>query len=784
MGLLIKHQVENRIYEVGAQAFTRGLLYMSGNEANQDRDYDLALAEKCFEALKTRRSDDRVIQDLLKEKDLPTYANGKFPQLRKVSLESELYTPYLKLLNFIATFFSRNISGVDEAWQLAVDPNPAMSRLRSQYTGKALRRDFFDTHDNPPNFSRFHDQHAELKPDICLILNQSEGAAEPLSNFHWKDIKVPIEIKRQEDLDNDTVVQAARHAQAVLMEQFDRKFAFGVTLTQTDCRVFHWDTVGSHVTEAIDIHKDPVLFFWTMGRLATMTPIELGYDDHFSNAGRVLSYQALTTTLTIHESKVRQFFDHRPPPPGVESNPSECPSDPPPLVLELDTSDFLFESRDVLFNRATRVWQGFVVENTNPWTTGASRVVKQNWADDARPNEGYFYQLAKGIPGIVQISRMEECDYTSDYHTRVDDKDVIGLLDAIKASREETQDAANTAECYLERVLLRFVFEQGGRPLNKARNGVEVLEAVVQWVEALIALDKVGIVHRDISFGNLLPKLDGSVEGGQAKIIDLGLAHLKPKSGDEQLSEKPREALQCPATTGEEKTPDIFRSEQAHHHVTGTLPFIACELLEQLRANVSSEGRIPHGLHYDVESIFWVVLYLCMRFGGDTVQPWALRAVATLCSLDIDAVASQKDSIMRRFPKLLHIGGDFASLGPFLEEFARYIEKRDDINQPIDALKVRDLAVKHRDILKQVGVDDAVILPSAQPRGPPKSLENSRGSSLKRTYSVRESEWRMSNVEDEVRLQNEDEGLETPSKKRRLNEAGPLEFSTSNRNLV
>ncbi|KAG8948128.1 hypothetical protein FRC04_010040 [Tulasnella sp. 424] len=125
---------------------------------------------------------------------------------------------------------------------------------------------------------------------------------------------------------------------------------------------------------------------------------------------------------------------------------------------------------------------------------------------------------------------------------------------------------------------------------------------------------------------------------------------------------------------------------------------------------------------------------------------------------------------MLRTQEPLSICGDFASLGAFLEEFACYIKRCWATNQPIDASKVRDLAVKHHNILKQTGVDAAVILP------PSKGLENSGGWSSKRTWFVSESERRMSNVEGEARLQNEEEGPETPTKTRRMNDVEPLEL--------
>lgn len=84
---------------------------------------------------------------------------------------------------------------------------------------------------------------------------------------------------------------------------------------------------------------------------------------------------------------------------------------------------------------------------------------------------------------------MEECDHTSDPHAQISDKDVAGILDAVGVSPKnhpgpETVDSASgIGGYYLERVLLRFVFEQEGRPLSEARSSLEVLDSTVQWLD-------------------------------------------------------------------------------------------------------------------------------------------------------------------------------------------------------------------------------------------------------------------------------------------------------------
>lgn len=338
------------------------------------------------------------------------------------------------------------------------------------------------------------------------------------------------------------------------------------------------------MTEAINIHRDTETFFQVMGRLATMEPADLGYDTHFSNAGRVLSFQKdIKTHIKMYPSQVDPFLDSTAPTPTTT-----------PLVLELRATQF--ESKGLLFNRSTRVWRGVVVnEDATEWAKGDTYIIKQNWADDSRPNEGYFHNLAKHIPAVPELACMEVCDSTSSYHARVTRDEVLGYLfplnakcpgqppmeaysgpggdaprtpdagsgrevdnrsldgdeDYVTSDVEDASDEDHVASdvedaggvepaideeaiykeyylktktgddspsgnplsdkrgYYLERVLLRFAFKREGRSLKEAKDTVELLEATVQWITGLIALDKAGIIHRDISIGNLLlPKED------------------------------------------------------------------------------------------------------------------------------------------------------------------------------------------------------------------------------------------------------------------------------------
>ncbi|KAG8913539.1 hypothetical protein FRC00_002183 [Tulasnella sp. 408] len=748
---LIKNEIERNLAEIHAEAFIRAFLYPSARLDKPDpvmqRDRRLAVA--CHEMLEEGISDDGVLMSMLADATCPKYSENGFT-LPDVTQEGYLYTPFRKLFTFISAFYRLSLPNqsppldIDAAWPEAVDPRPQNPGHTASST-RSLPRDFFDTHNKVLKFSpRLVKETADLKPDLVLMLHRDKNPDEKQQSVFWKDVKVPIEVKTTSKSEGDTIAQVARYARAILMEQFDRKFAIAVSLSATHCRLFHWDSVGCHVTEPIDIHKDPILFIRCIARLAMMTPEELGYDNHFSNAGRVLSGQQLTTTLKVWASPIRQYLDREP---GSEETPPKPATSA--RLFELDTDNFLFESRGMLFHRYTRVWRATEITDIKTWKAGHTRVVKQNWAEDTRPCEGYFYKLTEGIPAICSLVLMEECDHTWTYHSRVAQQDVIGYLRTTEKkprrgasaqpeakrsdSRPSSSQAANALErrsCTpsnvssdqvqtIERVLLRFVFEEEYRPFNKASSSLQVLNATVDWIKGLIELDRLGIVHRDISYSNLmLPVIDqesSPLEQSSkvAKIIDLGLAHWKD----------PSSSLLAPSTLPPPDGPKSLwkysptsdgRAPRPHHHITGTLPFIAFNLLQQ-HIDSPNIATIEHALHHDVESVFWVLMYFCLFQAQGSGTGLMSAALVGLTSPVVAFVSSTKSDILHVGNVFTNFVGPFHELRDFLKAFTGYYRKCFEVGQPIDALEVLDLAIEHRDKLAQDGNENPALTTVQQP---------------------------------------------------------------------
>ncbi|KIO16967.1 hypothetical protein M407DRAFT_246874 [Tulasnella calospora MUT 4182] len=226
------------------------------------------------------------------------------------------------------------------------------------------------------------------------------------------------------------------------------------------------------------------------------------------------------------------------------------------------------------------------------------------------------------------------------------------------------EDANRSSPRSFERVLLRFVFDEERRPLKDAKDSIELLQATEQWIDGLIKLDDLGIIHRDISYGNLLlPSASGPTD--KAGIIDFGLSHIKNPEILKQL---------LPENSPQDY---ILEDSRPHDHITGTLPFVAYELLAKFKNN----KPCTHQLRHDIESVFWVLLYICLKqyegFGGKFDD--SLKA---LLSHNIHQVEREKRAVLG--PRFLGeeemiqgVGGSkFPDLERFLLTFVEIL--RDD----------------------------------------------------------------------------------------------------------
>ncbi|KAG9009685.1 hypothetical protein FRB90_008207 [Tulasnella sp. 427] len=343
-----------------------------------------------------------------------------------------------------------------------------------------------------------------------------------------------------------------------------------------------------------------------------------------------------------------------------------------------------------------------------------------------------------------------------------DDDDPTTPQEEAQGDQGVKQDA-NRHRPVLKRVLIRMVFAHKGRSAMKAESCLELLEAAKVWVQTLYALDAAGIVHRDVSIGNLMlhdssadisPGASGADQvpaesaGDRplAFIIDLGLASWSPPSDDGSVV-NPQDDM------------------QTHGHLTGTLPFIALEPLlyahpgstrrksnqrkaqerkakkgkeRQGKGNQEVQQGFRHQVHHDIESVFWVLVYIALIEGNNEDDEEKLQSYNpnTVYAWKLDLLQNRLHD--PSYPKHLTFRGRFKQLGPFLRKFAKILFQRFRMNRPYTSEKVIGLIDEAvaglRTKIAKVPVQPEVTLRPSPGEGP----EGSSGSKRRLEVNLKE----------------------------------------------
>ncbi|KAG8994943.1 hypothetical protein FRB94_006946 [Tulasnella sp. JGI-2019a] len=343
-----------------------------------------------------------------------------------------------------------------------------------------------------------------------------------------------------------------------------------------------------------------------------------------------------------------------------------------------------------MFNRSTTVWKAFL-----RWDgpDSPSYIITQKWQDDSRPSEVRFCSLANRVDrGVAHMLYSQQLDLTRDYHKGIHVKKVwhnktfVSNRDPAHSSRtasvmpggvtsDRSQESATStgrresnakkadtfARPRCERFLLRVVFKDVGEPLRFAKGPKTLMRCALDGIKGVQSLwERLGIIHRDISSGNFLMNiLENAPEGMCGFVIDLDLS-----------------VMVC-----NEKNTDFLRDciTDVHDHRTGTLPFMAIQLLKN--------PECEHEVHHDLEAIFWLLLCESLQAmreyqideavprGGLTEEMMAsmpgLRILEKLRDHDPDNVLGSKTNCLADSKHYIQLNGRHAALKPFLIEYAK-----------------------------------------------------------------------------------------------------------------
>ncbi|KAH8094549.1 hypothetical protein BXZ70DRAFT_947969 [Cristinia sonorae] len=150
----------------------------------------------------------------------------------------------------------------------------------------------------------------------------------------------------------------------------------------------------------------------------------------------------------------------------------------------------------------------------------------------------------------------------------------------------------------------QWVVKTAGRALWESNSYLEIVKGVRAALIGHHDLLNQGILHRDISPGNILLSVEPSpTPGEEGFLTDLEFARIQTIVTQDVREHSQRDGSVVHSTHS--KWHDAKRGAV----MTGTVQFMAIELVEAM----TDDNVIEHQVHHDVESIIWVLAYAIGR---------------------------------------------------------------------------------------------------------------------------------------------------------------------------
>ncbi|KAI9640307.1 hypothetical protein NHQ30_011357 [Ciborinia camelliae] len=483
---------------------------------------------------------------------------------------------------------------------------------------------------------------ADRKLDIFLT---PADAVLPHGEHDWSNVLVIGEHKQNpnENGSTKTLIQLAGYAREVFGSQPERRFVPGFTICGSMMRLWVFDRSGSYNSEKFDVHKEPERFIRVIAGYALMTDAELGLNTfvkHDSNGnGKYIVARDVKIYLEdkpIASTKAivcRGTTCYR----GRRSHSTEWeyvvkfawPSDKrqregellklakergvtgiamwfnhEQIFIDGDPDTILHFRRDMKFGSPRKLSSKASWVDGSPESSRAhskSSLRKRSGTIGASTHSGKKRKKNERLdPGSTPKRSKSDGGHASGTNVRIKERepDAIGAhsiqkteVDSLAHGRNEWQQRNNVdciqeagvdgftdceSETYDNRVNYCLVTLPAGRPLHEYHSVRELLEVLRDAIRGHRSLLEDGkILHRDISENNIIITELPAEGDPKGRLIDLDLA--------KELDSMPSGA----------------------RHRTGTMQFMAIEVLE-------GNG---HTYRHDLESFFYVFLWMCVRYG-------------------------------------------------------------------------------------------------------------------------------------------------------------------------
>ncbi|KAL5495953.1 hypothetical protein ACEPAH_3185 [Sanghuangporus vaninii] len=392
-----------------------------------------------------------------------------------------------------------------------------------------------------------------------------------------------------------------------------RIFCFSILFIGTRARFFRWDRAGGIVTSSFDYTKHPELLCEFLWRFHHASPVERGFDPTVTIASRAeeelfrgLIRKHAALQLDISEDKTQELDEelrhHYEKRKVAKFEVYERGRRMPRVFL---VSVPLTSPRSVA-GRSTRAY--WAVELTGP-NDGEVHFLKDSWRIDmgSMRDEGNIYcELEEGkvanvcdletfgdVPDIEMVGENKE-NFICETHLQRNTNNAeipmesgTGRVPGQCTRTNEYIEAPWVCECLRENLCAhisrhthcRVVLKQAGYSLRTFRGSRELFYGARDALQALDSVYKrCRRVHRDVSLDNIILFRSVSSEPRKGLLVDWEFSTLVDETG------KAVDDLRC-----------------------GTWAFMSARALRSRR-------DFRHTIEDDMESLFYVVMYGCLRW--------------------------------------------------------------------------------------------------------------------------------------------------------------------------